>query len=118
MIASLIALSMATATADCRLMGRYLHIRFSQPVARPGDRVEVSFEYRDGDGGFKPVPLYCVERMQVVGRAALERNYVVRITGDAMPGSTVSVAVQVGGIRSAADIDVVGPDQPVGRIGG
>lgn len=111
MIASLVALSMAA--ADCRQIGRNTHVRYAPAVARPGDRLKISFEYRDGPAGFKPVPLRCVDKMRVHGRAALERNYVVRITNDAPAGAPVRVVALIGGVEQSAEIIVTGRDQQV-----
>ena len=111
MIASLMALGLAA--VDCRHVGRHAYIRYAPVVARPGDRLTLSFEYRDGPDGAKPVPLRCVEKLRVRGRAALERNYAVRITNDAAAGSTVRVAVLIGGVERVADIVVTGRDEQV-----
>lgn len=113
MIASLIALSMAAA-ADCRRIGQEAQIHFTPAIARPGDRVKLSFTYREGVGDEKPVPLYCVTKARVRGRAALERNFVVRITGDARPGSEVVAVALIGETEVSLTLHVAGEVQAPG----
>lgn len=111
MIASLMAMGMAA--QNCRRIGDHAQVTFKPAVARPGDRLKLGFTYRDGPDGDKPVPLQCVEKLRVRGRAALERNYVMRITNDAQAGSVVRAVVLIGGREIYADIVVVGRDQQV-----
>jgi hypothetical protein len=112
MMIGMIAVGLAAA-ADCRHIGRHAYIRVAPLVARPGDRMTLSFVYRDGPDGEKAVPLQCLQQLRVKGRAALERERVVRITGDAASGDKVRVVARIGDSEVLADITVTGRDEQV-----